>query len=273
MKKSALLLSACVLTACSGNPTPESGKPADTQATADTAQTGESTGVGVSPHSKEGVIRIATESTYKPFTFLDSNGKVVGFEVDLANAMCAKMSRECEVISQDWSSLIPGLQAGKYEAIMSGMSITDERRQVVDFGVPYFNNALVLVAKKDQQVSINDVDGKNVAVQQATVSADYIKEHHPKALIKTYDRQTSAYQDLQNGRVDFMLSDIGPMSDWLKSEQGASFEVKGESIDIDDEIAMAFVKGDPLKDDFNKALDAVKQSGEFDKIYANYFSK
>lgn len=270
-------LSVLMLSACGNNPPAGETTPTATTDNAPQAQMQSATQATdtatISPNSKEGVIRIATESTYKPFTYLDSEGKVVGFEADLAQAMCAKMNRECNIISQDWASLITGLQAGKYETIMSGMSVTEERRQAVDFGESYFDNALVFIARKDAKIGVADVDSKNVAVQQATVAASYMQEHHPNATVKTYDRQTSAYQDLLNGRVDFMLSDIGPASDWLKTEQGAPFEVKGDAIDIDDEYAMAFVKGDPLRQEFDVALKAVKDSGEFDKIYANYFDR
>lgn len=217
-------------------------------------------------------IRIATESNFKPFSYLDSQGNLVGFEIDLANALCREMKAECEISSQDWDGLIPSLSAGRFDAVMAGMSVTDERRQVVDFSETYFNNTLVLVAKKDHDVGIKDIDDKNVAVQQATVSASYLADNHPKAVVKTYDKQDNAYLDLSAGRADFMLSDIVPMLDWLKTEQGADFEIKGEPIDIDDKVAVAIKKGDTVTlDKFNTALASLKQTGEYDKIVAKYF--
>lgn len=217
-------------------------------------------------------IRIATESSFKPFSYLDNQGNLVGFEIDLANAMCREMKAECEITSQDWDGLIPSLNAGQFDAVMAGMSATDERRQVVDFSEAYFNNTLVLVAKKDKETSIKDIDGKNVAVQQATVSAKYLADNYPKAIIKAYDKQDNAYLDLTAGRADFMLSDIVPMLDWLKTEQGANFAVKGEPIDINDKVAVAIKKGDSATlNQFNTALANLKQTGEYDKIVAKYF--
>lgn len=218
------------------------------------------------------IIHIATESNFKPFSYLDTSGQVVGFEIDLANALCREMKAECKIASQDWDSLIPSLDAGKFDAVFAGMSITPDRLEKVDFSDPYFNNALVFVGKKGDKTTLKDVDGKTIATQQATLSAEYLAKHHPKAVIKTYDKQDNAYLDLTAGRADYMLSDIVPMNDWLKSEQGADFEVKGEPIDIDDKVAIALKKGNSeLASEFNGALKALKESGEYDKIVAQYF--
>lgn len=218
-------------------------------------------------------VRIATESNFKPFSYLDNQGNLVGFEIDLANALCKQMTAECQIISHDWDSLIPSLNADKFDAVMAGMSVTEERLQAVDFSEPYFHNTLVFVGKKGDATTIKEADGKNVAVQQATLSADYLTKHHPKIVIKSYDKQDNAYLDLTAGRADYMLSDVVPMSDWLKSEQGANFEIKGEPIDIDDKVAIAFKKGNvELAGKFNKALGELKTNGEYDKLVAQYFS-
>lgn len=220
------------------------------------------------------VVRIATESSFKPFSYMDNQGNPVGFEIDLANAMCKEMKVECKISSEDWDSLIPGLNAKKFDAIMAGMSVTPERSQSVLFSQPYFQNKLVLVAKKDQAVGLKDVAGKTVAVQQATVSAEYLEKNHPTAQIKNYDKQDNAYLDLAAGRVDFMLSDLVPISDWLKTDAGKGFEVKGEPIDINDSVAIAVRKDDnALADQFNAALQTLKSNGEYDKIAQKYFEQ
>ena len=156
------------------------------------------------------------------------------FEIDLANALCKQMQADCQIVSQDWDSLIPSLNANKSDAIMAGMSITEERLNAVDFSEPYFDNTLVLIGKKDNTATINDIAGKAVATQQATVSAEYLQKHYPDANIKTYDKQDNAYLDLTAGRVEFMLSDVVPATDWLATEAGSEFEIKGMPIDIGD---------------------------------------
>lgn len=253
MKKFALTATALLaLTACGEQ------KPAE-QAAAPAENTG-----------KE--IRIATESNYKPFSYLDAEGKHQGFEIDLIHALCEEMKTTCTIASHDWDSLIPGLTANKYDAIFASMSATDERRKTVNFSDPYFNNKLVLIGKKGDTSTIADVDGKTVAAQQATVAAQYIEKNHPKASLKIYDKQVNAYLDLSAGRVDYLLSDIAPATDWLQTEPGKEFEVKGESIDINDNVAIALRQEDTeLAANFNAAIASLKANGKYKEIASKYF--
>lgn len=221
--------------------------------------------------SAEKQIRIATEASFKPFSYLDTSGELVGFEIDLANALCQEMKAKCDIQNQDWEGLIPGLKANKYDAVMAGMSITPERLKQVDFSDSYFHNKLVLIGKKGVELSADALDGKQIAVQQATTSADYLAQHQPKATIKAYDKQDNAYLDLAAGRVDGMMSDIIPALDWLKTPQGADFEIKGEPIDIQDQVGIALRKNDPLKDEFNAALSTLKETGKYDELVNHYF--
>lgn len=218
-------------------------------------------------------LRIATESNYKPFSYLDAEGKHQGFEIDLIHALCEEMKAECTITSYDWDSLIPGLIADKYDAIFASMSATEERRKTVNFSDPYFNNKLVLVGKKGDTGTIADIDGKNVAAQQATVSSQYLEKNHPKANLKIYDKQVNAYLDLAAGRVDYLLSDIAPATDWLNNtEQGKGFEVKGESIDINDNVAIAMRQSDTeLANNFNAAIASLKANGKYKEIAGKYF--
>lgn len=247
-----LLASATLLTACGSDKPSEAPK------------------AGTTPNESKNLI-IATESSFKPFSYLDNTGNVVGFEIDLAHALCAKMNATCDIQSQDWDSLIPSLHANKSDAIMAGMSITPDRLQVVDFSESYFDNKLILVGKKGDDITIDGLADKTVGVQQATVSGDYLATHQPKAIVKAYDKQDNVHLDLTAGRIQYMLADFVPASDWLKTEQGANFEIKGNPIDIDDKVGIAVRKGDPLKQEFDTALASLKDSGEYDAIVAKYF--
>ncbi len=254
-KALAVVLTAFTLNACGGD------KPAETTKTDAATNT---------PQESKSII-IATESSFKPFSYLDNTGKLVGFEIDLANALCDEMKVTCDIQSQDWDSLIPGLQANKSDAIMAGMSITPERLQVVDFSDAYFDNKLILVGKKGDSTTIDGLAGKTVGVQQATVSGEYLAKNQPKATVKAYDKQDNVHLDLSAGRIDYMLADFVPASDWLKTEAGANFEIKGEPIDINDKVGIAVRKGDALKGEFNTALANLKASGKYDELVAKYF--
>ncbi|WP_440454468.1 transporter substrate-binding domain-containing protein [Psychrobacter sp. ASPA161_9] len=217
-------------------------------------------------------IKIATESSYKPFSYTDADGKLIGYEVELVDALCAQMKAECELISQDWDGLIPGLNAQKFDAIIAGMSITPERKEVVEFTDPYFHTGIILIGKKGDAISVADLKGQPVASQRSTVSSQYLQDEYPDADIKLYDTQDNAYLDLTSGRVRAMMSDKVTGIDWLKTEAGKDYEVKGQEISTEeDAMGIAFRKGDPLVAKFNQALTELKANGVYDQITGSYF--
>lgn len=273
MKKLSLLGMSAML--CTVGLTACNNKPAEQSTNQPTASTPATTVTTSTPPADTGnlpQVRIATESSFVPFSYKDANGKLVGFEIDLADALCQEAKLKCEVISQDWDGLIPGLQAQKYHAIMAGMSDTEERRKVVTFSEPYFINNLVIIGKKGVDKGADDLAGKNVAVQRATTASEYLAKNMPKANVKAYDTQENAYLDLEAGRADLMMSDSAPALSWLKTEKGKNYEVKGQPINIDDKIAIALRPNDPLLGQFNTALATLKSNGTYDKISQKYFA-
>ena len=249
-------LAGLMLTACNSN----NNAPAEGESAA--AEAGGS----------EQTIRIATESSYKPLSYTDADGKLIGFEIDLIHALCDEMKAKCDISSQEWDGLIPGLQAKKFDAIIAGMSITPERLEKVDFTDPYLTNGLVLVAKKGDNISVDsDFSTIPVGAQRATIAAQYIEETHPKAKLNLYDTQENAYLDLASGRIRALFSDKVTAAYWLTSEEGKAFEQKGAEFKSDDTMGIAVRKGDALASKFNTALATLKQSGKYDEISAPYF--
>ena len=217
-------------------------------------------------------IKIATESSYKPFSYTDADGKLIGYEIELVDALCAQMKAKCEVISQDWDGLIPGLNAQKFDAAIAGMSITPERKEVVDFSDPYFHSGIILIGKKGDDISIDSLKGQPIASQRSTVASQYLQDEHADADIKLYDTQDNAYLDLTSGRARAMMSDKVTGIDWLKTDAGKDYEVKGDEISSDDDaMGIAFRKGDPLVAKFNAALAELKDNGTYDQITGSYF--
>ena len=249
-------LAGLMLTACNSN----NNAPAEGESAA--AEAGGS----------EQTIRIATESSYKPLSYTDADGKLIGFEIDLIHALCDEMKAKCDISSQEWDGLIPGLQAKKFDAIIAGMSITPERLEKVDFTDPYLTNGLVLVAKKGDNISVDSYFSTiPVGAQRATIAAQYIEETHPKAKLNLYDTQENAYLDLASGRIRALFSDKVTAAYWLTSEEGKAFEQKGAEFKSDDTMGVAVRKGDALAGKFNTALATLKQSGKYDEISAPYF--
>ncbi len=221
-------------------------------------------------------IRIGTEGAYPPFNEKNEKGELIGFDLDIARALCAKMGASCTYVAQDWDGIIPALNAKKYDAIVASMSITDERKKQVDFTEPYYANFLAYIAKKGSGLKTDMVGlkGKVIGAQRATVSAQYLEDNLRKDVkIKLYDTQTAAYSDLKTGRLDAMLSDIYPALQWINDPANSDYELTGERIDIDDRIGIAVRKGDPLREKLNAALEGILQDGTYEAISTKYFGK
>lgn len=219
-------------------------------------------------------IRFATEGAWAPFNFIDSTGMPQGFDVDIARALCSRMEADCDIVTQDWDGLIPGLKVRKFDAIVASMSITEDRLKVVDFTNKYYSGGLRFMGRIGEVLDLNDLDGKTIGAQRATLGAQYLEDNFTgKADLKFYDNQDNVYLDLLSGRLDIVLSDELPTYNWLKTTEGASkFEFKGDSFMKSDEIGIAIRKGDTtLKAKLNKALDEMIADGTYQKINARYF--
>ncbi len=216
-----------------------------------------------------GSLRIGTEGAYAPFNMIDKDGKLTGFDVEIAKALCEKMGEDCKLITQDWDGIIPGLMARKYDAIVASMSITDERKKSVDFTDHYYSNVLRVIAKKGSTLDIKNLKGKTLGAQRATIAAQ-----HAEKMGKTnlYDTQENAYLDLASGRIDGLVTDMLPGYEWLHSDNGKGFEFIGNTIDINDKIGIAIRKGDDkLRMKLNAALKEIIKDGTYKRINANYF--
>jgi len=223
----------------------------------------------------DGVLRIATEGAYAPFNYTNADGTLGGFDVDMANAICEDMNVTCEITAQDWDGIIPGLKAGKYDAIVAAMSVTPEREQQVSFTEPYFSNSLVFLAKKDSTFDPSDdaqINSHSIAAQRSTISSQWLEKTYPKAEMKLYDTLSNAFLDLGSSRVDAMISDKLPAIEWLSSSAGRSYVQKGAEIDINDNFAIAVRSGDALQAKINQSLANLKANGTYNEINQKYFA-
>ena len=219
-------------------------------------------------------LRIGTEGAYPPFNEIDNTGKAVGFDLDIAHALCEKMGAECSVVTSDWDGIIPALNTRRFDVLVASMSITDERKRAVDFTDPYYTNKLQFVAPKNSDFKVDNdyLKGKTIGAQRATIAGQWLEENLGDVVtIRLYDTQENAYLDMASGRIDGVLADVFVQYEWLQSDAGANFEFKGEPVFDDDQIGIAVRKGDPLRERLNKALAEIIEDGTYDEINAKYF--
>jgi arginine/ornithine transport system substrate-binding protein len=221
-------------------------------------------------------IRIGVEGAYPPFSQVTPDGKLVGFDIDIANALCEKMGAECTMVQQDWEGIIPGLLARKYDAIIASMAITEQRKKHVAFTKPYANTPAKFARKKGSGIEINkaSLKGKSVGVQRATIHADFVKAEFGDVVdLKLYATQEEAYLDAVAGGVDLLLADAVAMNEgFLKTDQGKNWEFVGPDYTGPGGAGIAIRKGDKdLVELFNNAIDAIMADGTYEKIKNKYF--
>ncbi|MCG4453128.1 ABC transporter substrate-binding protein [Pseudomonas sp. MMS21-TM103] len=219
-------------------------------------------------------LKIGTEGAYPPFNLIDASGQAVGFDVEIAQALCTKMQAECEVVTSDWDGIIPALNAKKFDAIVASMSITEERQQAVDFTAPYYTNKLQFIAPKGAEFKTDaaSLKGKVIGAQRATIAGTWLEDNLGEVVdIKLYDTQENAYLDLTSGRLDGVLADTFVNWEWLKSDAGKDFEFKGAPVFDNDKIGIAVRKDDPLREKLNSALQQIVADGTYQQINAKYF--
>jgi polar amino acid transport system substrate-binding protein len=220
---------------------------------------------------------IGTDSTYPPFEYKDASGHFLGFDMDLGRALCAQMKVECTFVSQDWDGIIPALQAKKFDMILSSMSITDERKKLVDFSDKIYNTPPAVAVAKDSDIkTVADLKGKTIGAQTSTTHANYVQKHMPDSELKLYPTSDEFKLDMSDGRIDAVVDDVVVLSEWVKSKDGACCKILS-TLPIDAKIngdgtGIAVRKGnEALLKKLNKAIAAVRADGTYKKIQDKYF--
>jgi lysine-arginine-ornithine-binding protein len=213
-------------------------------------------------------IRIATEGAYPPFNYTNADGSLAGYDIDVANALCEQMQVKCEIVAQEWDGIIPGLLAQKYDAVVAGMSITPERQEKVDFTAPYFANTMVWLTDTNGDFDPMSLKDLTLGGQRSTTPGAYLQDNYEGKdgnTVQLYDNYDNAYLDLKSGRSDAVLAEKVSAKAWLK-DNPEGFGIVGDEIDNEDNIAIAVRKGDPLKNDFDKALSEIRSNGELARL-------
>ena len=231
-------------------------------------------------------LRVGVEGAYPPFSWKESDGTLKGFDIDFAHEVCKRLGRECVLVEQEWDGMIPALLANKFDLIIASMSITEKRMKSIDFSSPYRFSTGQIVGPKKKKMNLfnsngepisNNFNGIKVGLERATTYSDWFETVLPGADVKLYDNNESLYLDLQNGRVDVIMTN--PMKAYLKflsKSEGSRFEFKSPVIDEEKffgiGVGIGMRKGQAdLKNKLNNALKYLINTGELETYAKKIF--
>lgn len=226
-------------------------------------------------------LRLGTEGAYPPFNYVESDGTIAGFDVDIGLELCKRIGAECEVVAQDWDGIIPGLLANKYDFIIASMFITQERKKQVDFSDPYYLAAMTHVVPKGSDLTEftkESLEDKVIGAQSGTTQADFAAAMYPDSDLRLYPTQDDVNLDMASGRIDLQVGDMLPMLDWTtKTDDGACCELAGEPITdpkfVGDGVGIALrQEDDALRERLNAALVEIRADGTYKTINDKYFT-
>ena len=247
-------------------------------------------------------IRIGTEGAYPPWNNLNSAGELEGAEIDFGNEACARMAVDCEWVTQDWDGIIPALLQGKYDIIIAGMSITEERKEKVNFTNGYMTDGARFAVLKGSgladlnivpKVNLNNaggkeqaaigqliaaMDGSTVCVQSSTIHQNFLEKHMSGAVkVKLYQAVDDHNLDLAAGRCDAILADVGSIIDFMESDGGVDVAFTGPTFSggvFGDGVGGAVRKEDTdIVDMWNKAIAEMSADGTTAEITKKWFGR
>jgi octopine/nopaline transport system substrate-binding protein len=251
--------------------------------------------------AQEKTVKIATEGAYAPWNFTGAGGKLEGFEIDLANDLCARMKVKCEIVSQDWDGIIPALQAKKYDAIMAGMNITEKRLETINFSIPYAagpqgwgvmkGSPLEKLAGQGQRINLDKdpeaakkiieewkplLKGKTVGTQGSTVNAQFLDKYLKDVVtIREYKTTEQHDLDLAAGRIDAIFAAHSALKATTEKPEFKDLVIAGAGMTGDvlgRGVAVGLRKEDSeLKGMFDKAIQSAIEDGTIRKLSEKWF--
>lgn len=213
---------------------------------------------------------VATDTAFVPFEF-KKDGKYVGFDIDMWDAIANKVGVEYELRAMDFNGIIPGLQTGNIDAAIAGITIKSKREQVIDFSYPYYDSGVsIMVAADNQDVkTVEDLKDKIVAVKQGTAAADYVDGLGVKE-VRKFPNIDNAYLELRTGRVDVAMHDTPNVLYYVKTAGAGQVKSTGPILDAQS-YGIGFPANSDLRDKVNVALLDLIETGEYAKIYRKWF--
>ena len=218
-------------------------------------------------------VRIGTEGAYAPWNYIDDSGELAGFEIDLGGALCERAGLTCEFVQNEWDSIIPNLQAGNYDVIMAGMSITEERQEQIAFSEAYYPpDPSRYIAAAGAELDFDALEGRRIGAQGATIQADYAQENFADDnTILTFETPDQSISDLMAGNLDLIIADGSYLQPIVDGSDGA-IEFVGPVVEIGNGVGAGMRQDDDeLQSAMADALAELKADGTVDALIMEYF--
>lgn len=264
LKASGLILAGFMLAACGKKD--EAPAPAATPAP-------EAASAAAAPPAK--VYVVGTDAAYAPFESQNEKGEIVGFDMDVVSAIAQKGGFEVKFINTPWEGIFNTLAQGDRDVVVSAVTITEERKQTVDFSNPYFDAYQLIAVKNDSKVTqFSDLKKLKVGVQNGTTGDEVITKLQGKssANIKRFESTPLALKELEAGGVEAVVADNGVIVNYVANNSGSNFKTVTDNSFAPEQYGIAFKKGNTeLVELFNKGLAEIKADGTYDAIYKRYF--
>lgn len=239
------------------------------------SETGTSDHTGGADGDNVETYQVATDNNFVPFEFIDlETNELTGFDIELMKAIAEEAGFAVEFQQMDFSGALSGIEQGSYDAAINGMTITEERKENIDFSDPYYESGLVLaVAEEDDVIqSIDDITSSTkVATRLSSTSQTYL-EDNTEAQVDAYPEITEAYQALLAGHVDAVLYDMPNVQYFMQQQGEGQMKMVGERL-TGEEYGIAFPKGSDLVEPVNEALATLMENGTYGDIYEKYFGE
>lgn len=226
--------------------------------------------------NSEKVYKVGVDTTYPPFEFKEGD-EYKGIDIELINAIAKKQGFEIELSPMDFGGIIPAMQANQLDVAIAGMSITDDRKKIVDFSTPYFDAGLIVVVKDDNSTvkSVDDLKGKKVAVKKGTSGAKYAVDNASKLGIEVvqFNDSPAMFQEVSNGNADALIEDY-PVITYAIAQKDLGLKTVGDRLN-GDQYGIAVLKGEnqDLLEKINNGLAELKKDGTYDKILKTYLGE
>ncbi|AYF32708.1 MULTISPECIES: glutamine ABC transporter substrate-binding protein GlnH [Halomonadaceae] len=215
---------------------------------------------------------VATDTAFVPFEFAQ-DGEYVGFDIDMWTMIAEELELDFELRPMDFNGIIPGLQTGQLDVALAGITIREDRAEVIDFSDGYYESGFRIMVPIDSDIeSAEDLAGKMLAVRTGTSAADYARENFTDTELRQFPNIDNAYLELRTGRVDAAMHDTPNVLYYIATAGDGQVKAVGEQM-MAHEYGIAFPKGSELVEPVNQALAAMREDGRYDEIYAKWFGE